>query len=269
MSQGRRVKGLFAHFAPARSQASGRRVGLYTSPHGNEFTERIQINRQEIDPGNLVELVQDIKPAVEAIPELTTFEISTALALVHFASEGVDAAVLEVGLGGRLDATNIITPVVSVITSISYDHTQFLGESLPEIAGEKAGIIKPGIPVVLAPQQDAARLTIERIAAKRAAPIVLVGQDYLFAPQAHSLSGQSLLIWSAAEQPLADAYIESGGADDNWEPIRLHIPLLRCPSGHKCGHCVYCSPGRTGSRPPDQRCCDPGGFLPRKVACPV
>ncbi len=223
---GTKGKGSVCALCAGALQASGRRVGLYTSPHGNEFTERIQINRQEIRPEDLVALVNEIKPAVEAIPELTTFEISTALAFAYFAAQQVDAAVLEVGLGGRLDATNIVTPIVSVITSISYDHTQFLGESLPEIAREKAGIIKLGIPVVLAPQLDAARLPIERIAGERGAPIYHVGQDYLFAPQAHSLSGQSLLIWSAGEQPLADAFIESGGSDHDWEPIRLHIPLL-------------------------------------------
>ncbi len=115
---------------------------------------------------------------------------------------------------------------MSVITSLSYDHTQFLGETLAEIATEKAGIIKPGVPVVLAPQKDEARRAIERIAVERNAPLVQVGQDYLFAQLAYSLNGgQSFSIWAASEQAQANEYIESGGFQE-WEPVRLNIPLL-------------------------------------------
>jgi dihydrofolate synthase/folylpolyglutamate synthase len=120
----------------------------------------------------------------------------------------------------------VVTPVVAVIASISYDHTHILGETLTEIAGEKAGIIKPGVPVVAAPQQEEARLVIERTAQERGAPFTLVGRDYLFAQVAHTLiGGQSLLVWPAAEQGLVDEYIESGGLQE-WEPTRLNIPLL-------------------------------------------
>jgi dihydrofolate synthase/folylpolyglutamate synthase len=107
---------------------------------------------------DVVAFVDELKPVIESIAELTTFEITTALAFQYFKRQAVGSAVIEVGLGGRLDATNVCQPVVSVITSISYDHTYLLGETLAEIAGEKAGIIKPGIPVVLAPQKDEARL---------------------------------------------------------------------------------------------------------------
>ena len=119
-----------------------------------------------------------IKPYVAAIPELTTFEITTALAFMYFQQQKVDAAVIEVGLGGRLDATNVVNPVVSVITSISYDHTQLIGRYPRLIAGEKAGIIKPGIPVVVSPQDEEARQVIERVCRERASALIQVGQGY-------------------------------------------------------------------------------------------
>jgi len=134
-------------------------------------------------------------------------------------------AVVEVGLGGRLDATNICIPVVSVITSISYDHTYLLGDTLAEIAGEKGGIIKPGVPVVLSPQKDEARHVIERISNERNAPLIQVGRDYLFSMQARSLESQTLLVWPASDQVLLDEYIESGAVQEQ-EPVQLTIPLL-------------------------------------------
>lgn len=223
---GTKGKGSVSAFCAGGLQAAGYQVGLYTSPHGHEFTERIQVNREEISQGAIVTLVDEMKPVVESIPELTTFEIGTALALLYFARQGVDVTILEVGLGGRLDATNVVSPLVSVITSISYDHTEFLGDTLLKIAAEKSGIIKDKTPVVIAPQHDEALLAIERIAAEKEAPLRRVGREYLYAPIAHSLDGQTLLFWSAAEQSLADAFIESGGEDQDWEPQRIHIPLL-------------------------------------------
>ncbi len=223
---GTKGKGSVCAFCAGGLEAAGYRVGLYTSPHGHEFTERIQVNRVEISQEAIVTLIDEMKPVIESIPELTTFEIGTALALLYFAREEVDVTVLEVGLGGRLDATNVVAPLVSVITSISYDHTQFLGDTLLKIAAEKSGIIKDKTPVVIAPQHDEALLAIERIAAEKRAPLIKVGRDFLYAPIAHSLNGQTLLFWSAAEQSLADAFIESGGEDQDWEPQRLHIPLL-------------------------------------------
>lgn len=223
---GTKGKGSVSALCASALQAGGYKTGLYTSPHGAEFTERIQVDGRQILPAELVALVKELKPHVEAIPEITTYEITTALALVYFSHQAVDSAILEVGLGGRLDATNIVQPLVTVITSISYDHTQFLGSSLPEIAAEKGGIIKPGVPLVLAPQQDSAYETIEEISRKRGAPLRLVGRDFLYAPHSRSLEGQTLFVWSASEQPLADEYIESGGATHDWEPLRLQIPLL-------------------------------------------
>ena len=206
-------------------QAAGYRVGLYTSPHLHDYAERIQINNEPIPHADLVSLVDELRPLFAAIPELTTFEITTGLALAYFAREQVDAVVLEVGLGGRLDATNVVTPAVTVITSISLDHMFLLGDTLAAIAGEKCGIIKPGVPLICAPQQEEARSVIERRAIEAGAPLVQVGKDYLFAPISRSLQGQSMLVWQASEQQQVDEFIESGGVLE-WEPTRLNLPLL-------------------------------------------
>ncbi|MEJ2300555.1 MAG: bifunctional folylpolyglutamate synthase/dihydrofolate synthase [Anaerolineales bacterium] len=222
---GTKGKGSVSALCASTLQAAGYRVGLYTSPHLIDFNERIRVNGSEIPHADLVDLVNDYKPVIEEIPHLTTFEITTGLAFLYFRIRAVNAAVIEVGLGGRLDPTNVVMPVASVITSISYDHTKILGETLAEIATEKAGIIKSSIPVIVAPQKDEARLAIGRIAEQRAAPVIQVGKDYLFSPLSRSLEGQSLLVWPASEQEQVDAYIESGGVQE-WEPTRLNIPLL-------------------------------------------
>jgi dihydrofolate synthase/folylpolyglutamate synthase len=222
---GTKGKGSVSVLCASALQASGYRVGLYTQPHLQEYTERIQVNRAPISQDDLVTLVEEIKPYVDAIPNLTTFEIGTALAFWYFARQKVDVAVIEVGLGGRLDATNVVTPNVAVITSLSYDHAEILGDTLDKIATEKAGIIKPGITVIMAPQCEEARRTVRQIALQREAPVIEVGRDLLYAPVSHSLKGQSFLIWPASEQDLVDAYVESGGVQE-WEPTRLNIPLL-------------------------------------------
>ncbi len=205
--------------------AQGYQTGLYTSPHMVNFAERIQINGINISKEELVAIVEKLKPVTDEVSKITTFELTTALALVHFSLRKVDFAVVEVGLGGRLDATNIVMPNVSVITSISYDHTSILGNTLSEIANEKGGIIKPGVPVVIAPQKKEARLKLREIAHERNAPIIQVGRDYLYAAESHSLDGQTLLIWTPNEQPLVDEFIESAGRDV-WSPTRLRIPLV-------------------------------------------
>ena len=222
---GTKGKGSVTAMCASALRAEGYRVGLYTSPHLQDYAERIQVDGQQIQHEELIDLVEEIKPFLDKGTRLTTFEITTALAFLYFARRGVSAAVAEVGLGGRLDATNVVEPVVSVITSISYDHTDILGKTLMEIAGEKAGIIKPGIPVVVAPQKEEARLAIVAKAVERSAPLTQVGRDFLFAPVSHSLASQSMLVWETSEQDLIDAYIESGGTQE-WEPTRLVIPLL-------------------------------------------
>src|SRR5688572_3582684 len=138
---GTKGKGSVSALCAAGLQAAGYTVGLYTSPHLLDYVERIQIEGQPISHEQFVDLVEEIKPAVARIPKLTTFEITTALGFLAFAKNRVNAAVIEVGLGGRLDATNVVTPDVSVITSLSYDHMAVLGDTLAKIAGEKAGII--------------------------------------------------------------------------------------------------------------------------------
>jgi dihydrofolate synthase/folylpolyglutamate synthase len=222
---GTKGKGSVASLCASALRAAGFRTGLYTSPHLEDYVERIQVDGQYMTHEDLVALVEEIKPVIESIPELTTFEITTALAFLYFQRSAVGAAVIEVGLGGRLDATNVCLPTVAVITSISYDHTYLLGETLAEIAGEKAGIIKSGVPVVLAPQKEEARLVIERIAAERSAPLTQIGKDYLYAPVARSLENQTLFVWHTSEQWHLDAYIETGGLME-WEPVRLTTPLL-------------------------------------------
>ncbi len=161
---GTKGKGSVSALCASALKAAGYQVGLYTSPHLQDYCERIQVNGAPISHEQLVELVEEIKPHVAKIEKLTTFEITTALAFMAFAKYGVNAAVFEVGLGGRLDATNIVTPKVSVITSLSYDHTAVLGNTLTLIAGEKAGIIKQGVPVVSSPQKDEALAVLERVA---------------------------------------------------------------------------------------------------------
>src|SRR5574341_2331504 len=191
---GTKGKGSVCALAASALHAAGYKTGLYTSPHLLDYCERIQINGQAVSHAGLVELVEQVKPAVAKISKLTTFEITTAIAFLYFAQQKVDAAVIEVGLGGRLDATNVITPKVSVITSLSYDHMAVLGNTLALIAGEKAGIIKPGVPVVSAPQKDEALEVLARIAGERGAPMTLVGREIVFKPISHSLDGQTLQV---------------------------------------------------------------------------
>jgi dihydrofolate synthase/folylpolyglutamate synthase len=219
---GTKGKGSVAALCASAIKSSGRRVGLYTSPHLEDFTERIQVDGELISPRELTKLVEEIKPFVAAIPELTTFEITTALALLYFSRQEVEAAVLEVGLGGRLDATNICDPDVTVITSISYDHTYLLGDTLAEIAGEKAGIIKPGVPLVVSPQQDEALHAIRRIAAERGVEVIQVGVDYLFEPASFNLDQQTLRVWKHIQLGADGKQTVKGDA----EPVDLSIPLL-------------------------------------------
>jgi dihydrofolate synthase/folylpolyglutamate synthase len=203
----------------------GYKTALYTSPHLLHFTERIQIDGREIPEERVVAFVAKLKELMGEESDLTVYELITAMAFDYFAREDVDCAVVEVGLGGRLDATNVLTPLVTIITSLSYDHMHLLGESLSDIAREKGGIIKPDVPIVMAPQQFEAERVVEEIAEERGAPLIQVGTDWHFAPGSHELDGQSLYVWSAKEQPLMDAFVESAGGEE-WAPPRFEIPLL-------------------------------------------
>ncbi|HFC00818.1 MAG TPA: bifunctional folylpolyglutamate synthase/dihydrofolate synthase, partial [Phaeodactylibacter sp.] len=146
-------KGSTAHLISAILQAQGYKVGLYTSPHYRDFRERIKINGKYISRKYIVNFVKNNQSIFEKIKP-SFFEITVALAFDFFAQQKVDIAIIETGLGGRLDSTNIITPILSVITNISFDHQQFLGNTLKKIAGEKAGIIKKNIPVVIGETQE-------------------------------------------------------------------------------------------------------------------
>ena len=164
-------KGSCAHTIAAILQQCGYRVGLYTSPHLVDFRERIRINGQPIPENYVIDFVEKERNFFEPLKP-TFFELTTAMAFKYFSEMKVDIAVIEVGLGGRLDCTNIITPILSVITNISLDHTQLLGQSLEQIAMEKAGIIKKGVPVVIGEALPETRPIFEAIANENKAPII-------------------------------------------------------------------------------------------------
>lgn len=219
---GTKGKGSVSALCAAALQAAGYKVGLYTSPHLLDYCERIQVNGEPISHLELVELVEQIKPHVAKIPKLTTFEITTALGFMAFAGHGVDAAVIEVGLGGRLDATNVVTPKVSVITSLSYDHMAVLGDTLAKIAGEKAGIIKEGVPVVSSPQKEEALEVLLRTAESKGCEFTLVGRDVKFNLIETSLSGQKLTIDDRRQTMNAERSMVHGQSS----VVELFIPLL-------------------------------------------
>jgi dihydrofolate synthase / folylpolyglutamate synthase len=155
-------------------RAAGVKTGLFTSPHLVRFNERIQVNGIQIDDEAVVRGLHRIRSLINEERHPTFFEITTALAFDHFRRQRVDLVVLETGLGGRLDATNVVDPLVAVLTSIDLDHQKWLGHSLPEIAAEKGGIIKPGVPVVSGPQFAEVRTVLERIATERSAALSYV-----------------------------------------------------------------------------------------------
>jgi dihydrofolate synthase/folylpolyglutamate synthase len=180
-------KGSSSHMLAAVLQSAGYKVGLYTSPHLREFTERIRVNGQELAPDYLVSWVENHRRLFDEI-QPSFFEMCVALAFDYFAAEQVDIAVVEVGLGGRLDSTNIITPLVSLITNISYDHQAMLGNTLPEIAGEKAGIIKPGRPVVVSQTQPEVAAVFEAKARQEGSALLFADTRYEDRPTAETAS---------------------------------------------------------------------------------
>jgi dihydrofolate synthase/folylpolyglutamate synthase len=194
---GTKGKGSTAAMIASALSAAGYRTGLYTSPHLHTFRERVTIDGEMIAEEEFAALVERLKPEVDEANrrqnygELTTFEILTALAFAFFAERRVDFQVLEVGLGGRLDATNVVTPRLSVITSISLDHAEVLGDSLAKIAREKAGIIKPGALVVSAPQSSGAEVVIKEVCRHDGASLIEVGRDVTWKKLASDFTGQS------------------------------------------------------------------------------
>lgn len=198
---GTKGKGSTAAMIAAVLTASGYNTGLYTSPHLIDLRERIQVNGEMIQEADLIALVEKLKPDIEAVNQratygkLTTFEVLTALAFAYYRQRGVDFQVLEVGLGGRLDATNIIkNPAVCIITSISYDHTEVLGDTLAKIATEKSAIIKPGCVAVVSPQSDEAREVIEKRCEEQGVRLIQVGKDVTWNGTGYGLGGQRLSV---------------------------------------------------------------------------
>lgn len=168
-------KGSVSHLLSAACQAAGLKTGLYVSPHYKDFRERIKINGKYIPKRQVIDFVDNNRDAIERI-EPSFFEMCVAMAFDHFAREKVDIAIIEVGLGGRLDSTNVINPLLSVITNISYDHMDMLGNTLPLIAGEKAGIIKPGEPVVIGETHPETAPVFQKKAIEMHAPIWFADQ---------------------------------------------------------------------------------------------
>lgn len=171
-------KGSVSHFLASILQEAGYKVGLYTSPHLVDFRERIRINGEMIPQQEVVDFVERNRQLFAEL-KLSFFELTVGMAFDYFAQEKVDIAVVEVGMGGRLDSTNVILPELSVITNIGLDHTQFLGDTLEKIAVEKAGIIKDGVPVVVGETQPETEPVFRRIAIEHFAPITFADQHYV------------------------------------------------------------------------------------------
>ncbi|MCR4659270.1 MAG: bifunctional folylpolyglutamate synthase/dihydrofolate synthase [Bacteroidales bacterium] len=206
-------KGSVSHFLASILHEAGYRVGLYTSPHLVDMRERIRINGHMIEQQSVVDFVEANKSTFAEL-QLSFFEMMVGMAFNHFANNNVDVAVIEVGMGGRLDSTNVITPELSVITNIGFDHTQFLGNTLAKIAAEKAGIIKDGVPVVVGESHCETRPVFEAKAAEHHAPIVFADDHYRVKFGLGSDCGRTVVnvdrdgerLFSGIETPLTGSY---------------------------------------------------------------
>jgi dihydrofolate synthase / folylpolyglutamate synthase len=216
-------------------RAADLRVGLFTSPHLVSFRERIQINRHLIPQTEIIRLVAEIQPLLKKFPadnHPTMFEVVAVMALKYFAEQKSDLVIWETGLGGRLDATNIVTPLASVITNIAFDHTQWLGDTLAKIAAEKAGIIKPGVPVVTAENNPEPLTVIEKTAREKNAVLVKVNSEFRIQNSELSLLGEhqkqnaalALATVEILQQqiPVSEEPIADGLQATNW-PGRLQL----------------------------------------------
>jgi dihydrofolate synthase/folylpolyglutamate synthase len=214
---GTKGKGTTCAMMTSVLEASGYRAGLFTQPHLHTFRERIQIDGRLISEEEMIALLESQKPSIERLPDSSTFEIMTALAFQYFAEQEVDFAVIETGLGGRLDTTNVIDPLVAVITSISYDHTYILGNTIEEIASEKAGIIKEGKPVVCAPQRPEALKVIADTCLERNAPLTLLGREWLWERTEAHMDGQGLRV--TCQMPDEGGLMARGATEEFWIPF--------------------------------------------------
>lgn len=187
-------KGSCSHMLAAVLQSAGYKTGLYTSPHLADFRERIRINGKMIDRDSVIDFVQRFKDSnYNGAPSF--FELTMSMAFDYFARQNVDIAIIEVGMGGRLDSTNIITPEACVITNISWDHTQFLGDTLPKIAAEKAGIIKSGIPVTIGEAEGEVRRVFEEKAKAENAPITFAEESNIAQIERDSENNKWNIAW--------------------------------------------------------------------------
>lgn len=216
-------------------RSAGLRVGLFTSPHLVSFRERMQINRQLIPQNEIVRLVTEIQPLLKSFPadnHPTMFEVVAVMALKYFAEQKCDLVIWETGLGGRLDATNIVTPLASVITNIAFDHQQWLGDTLDKIAAEKAGIIKPGVPVATAENKPEALAVIEQTARENNSRLTRITQLPASNFQLPTLLGAHQKLNAAlalatveilqSQIPVSEESIRAGLSSVNW-PGRLQL----------------------------------------------
>ena len=235
-------KGSVVQFCASALAAGGRRVGAYTSPHLQRVNERVAVNGEEVEDSTLDALLAELDGArrawvTEALDgamrpgeALTYFEMMTALALVYFHRQQVEVSVIEVGLGGRLDATNLVQPAVSVITTVGLDHTEQLGPDLASIAGEKAGIIKPERPVVVGRLPPAALRVVRSIAAEREAPLYVLGEDFRVATER---SGR--MSWTMGERHLRDLEVGLMGLHQHDNAAVALAALSLLPEGLSVG----------------------------------
>ncbi|MBQ9639271.1 MAG: bifunctional folylpolyglutamate synthase/dihydrofolate synthase [Bacteroidales bacterium] len=221
-------KGSVSHFLASTLQEAGYKVGLYTSPHLVDFRERIRVNGSMITRDAVVDFVEQHREAMEQL-QLSFFEMTVGLAFDYFARSAVDVAVVEVGMGGRLDSTNVVHPDLSIITNIGMDHTQFLGITLPEIAREKAGIIKDEVPVVIGETQGETEPVFRAAAAAHHAPISFADQKWNLQVVGATVDGLDVAICSATgatteqfHSPLAGAYQRK-----NLITVREAVEVLR------------------------------------------
>ncbi len=221
---GTKGKGSVSMLVYSCLRAAGYRVGLYTSPHLIRFNERIQVDGKMIGNDELVQLIDQITTLINPLNPPSTFDLMTAMAFEFFRQKKVEIAVVETGLGGRLDSTNIVKPLLTAITPISLDHTQFLGNTIAEIAREKAGIIKQGVPIVTA-QYDPTALTVLRSSAlKKKAEFVDVNMTYRSVPLKDSPLGQKLMVWKRTDEKILAEFLQhkQKGA---WRPWQYAIRL--------------------------------------------
>lgn len=210
-------KGSTSHMLASVLQQAGYKVGLYTSPHLKDFRERIRINGEMISQVEVTRFVEEYRALFDRVKP-SFFEMTVAMAFDYFARRNVEVAVVEVGLGGRLDSTNIITPILSVITSIGLDHTDLLGSTLPQIAGEKAGIIKRGIPVVVSQLQPEIADVFTSKAGEMQSPLVFADSEYKVREMSYSASGTQTFL------------VDHGGNPEQWDTDlmgsyqRLNLP---------------------------------------------